>query len=769
MSQPISALPRRIALLLSVVFVLAGGLRAQNTPGVARISLIDGEVSMLRQGDTTWTSAALNTPLVSGDEVYVADAGRLEIELDAHDALRLAGGSDLRISRYFGADLQLQLPTGTLSYTASDSSHFLPAQIETPNMSVRPLSAGVLRVDVVDATHTSVTVWHGRAEVVAAHGRVEVSEGQQIQVQGPAENAEYQVVAAPELDTWDEWVQQREDRAHNARSIQYVSPGIDGVEDLDNYGTWITIPDYGSCWQPSYFVSDWSPYYYGRWLWTPYYGWSWVSYEPWGWAPYHFGRWFWTPRWGWIWWPGPRHRHPIWAPAYVRFFFGHGTAVQGLGFGPGVVGWVPLAPYERYYGFSRLRTITQANNVTAINPLLSTPESHPGRLPVPPIHLRNATAPGGFIAVSSEAFANGRVDQGGRVLSPIHLSGFHPIRGTPPVVPTARSLQPLPGRMAVPAPTHITRMPLFHRGPVVRGPAPATLTLPQITRAMVSARRAAGLSALDITRPLRVPPTPGRSTFMRRPPMPAPPAPVGGAIRIERPAHGPVTLTNEGPRQTPAVPTAPTVRPTPMPMPTPTPRPAQPGWRTFGRPGTTRPMPMPTPAPRPATPPSPPMPAPPRAMRPGVPPAASGFHSFSENGPVGQTGGISRRAVGGIAPVTTPPAPPSATIPNSFQNHPMGTPMGPIVMPVIVNRDRNTGNWTWRAGGMSNATGSAVTAPHSPSSPGHTPIAPPVMVRPTPPSATSSATVHPGARPMAAPRMTTPTPSIRMARPPGRG
>ncbi len=776
MSQPVSAAPHRIALLLSMVLVLAGGLRAQNSPGVARISLIDGEVSMLRQGDTTWTSAALNTPLVSGDEVYVANAGRLELELDANDALRLAGDTDLRISRFFGTDLQLQLRTGTLSFTASDRN-FLPAEIETPNMSVRPLSAGVLRVDVVDATHTSVTVWHGRAEVFASNGRAVVEEGQQIQIQGATDNAEYQVVAAPELDTWDQWVQQREDRVRNARSYRYMNRDIYGGEDLDAYGRWVTVPNYGECWQPTYFVSDWSPYYYGRWLWTPYYGWSWVSYEPWGWAPYHFGRWFWAPRWGWVWWPGFRHRRPIWAPAFVSFFFGSGAFVQGLGFGPGVVAWVPLAPFEPFFGFSRVRTITQVNNITIINNIIVDRGARFGRLPIPVAHLRNASAPGGLIAISSEEFANGRVDQGGRALSPVHLSGFHPIHGTPPVVPTARSLQPLPGRISTPAPANLAGLPVFHRGPITRKPAALPLTLPQVTRAMVGARRAAGLPTLDITRPQRVPPAPGRSAFMRSPTMPAPPMATGGAIRIERPTRGPVLLTNEGPQRTPAMVTPP-VRTTPLPRPAAGMRSTQPGWHTFGRPGTVRPMPMPTPQ-RAPTPAPAIVPAPPSTRRPAVPPAASSFRRFSESGPVGSVQGVLRGAMGGIAPVRTPPEPPSATIPNQFQNHPLGT----VVMPVIINRDgnreanpdihrnQNMGNWAGHAGSLPMTSRSTPMMTRRDPQPGRNPSTPtaPVMRQPATPSTTPRATIHSSPRPASAPRTTMPAPASRMSHTLGRG
>ena len=417
MIQPQSAGTKwRFAVVLGVLLLMVVGLRAQSSPGVARISLMDGEVSLMRQGDTAWTSAALNTPLVSGDEIYVAGAGRAELEFDAFDVARLSNGTDLRLEHYFGNNLHLQLRSGTMSFTTV-GKEFLRTEIATPNMSVQPLHPGVLRVDVVDATHTSVTVWSGEAEVFTQQGRVEVAAGQQIQIQGK-DNPEYQVVDAPDQDSWDQWVQTRESRVREALSYRYMNPDIYGGEDLDSYGQWVNVPNYGHCWRPGYVVSNWSPYYYGRWMWTPYYGWTWVSYEPWGWAPYHYGRWFHTAGWGWVWWPGAYAVTPIWAPAYVSFFVGGGRWAGSLGFGSGAVGWIPLAPHEPYYGFNRRHYINRYTSITTINKYYyGNRASRSGRL-TPPIDLRNALAPGGIVAVSNHEFANGRVDQGGRIDRP---------------------------------------------------------------------------------------------------------------------------------------------------------------------------------------------------------------------------------------------------------------------------------------------------------------------------------------------------------------
>ena len=62
----------------------------------------------------------------------------------------------------------------------------------------------------------------------------------------------------------------------------------------------------------------------------------WIGYEPWGWVPYHYGRWVHHGRAGWCWVP-PRHRDVRWEPAHVAWV---NSSRQ--------IGWVPLAPGERY-------------------------------------------------------------------------------------------------------------------------------------------------------------------------------------------------------------------------------------------------------------------------------------------------------------------------------------------------------------------------------------------------------------------------------------
>jgi Family of unknown function (DUF6600) len=109
-----------------------------------------------------------------------------------------------------------------------------------------------------------------------------------------------------------------------------TGPAADFYNPLAPYGTWVNVPAYGWCWQPTVVVVNpaWQPYCNnGCWLWTDQ-GWYWNSYYSWGWAPFHYGRWCRYPGYGWLWCPDN-----TWGPAWVcwRDY-------------PGYCGWAPLPP-----------------------------------------------------------------------------------------------------------------------------------------------------------------------------------------------------------------------------------------------------------------------------------------------------------------------------------------------------------------------------------------------------------------------------------------
>ncbi|HTR41772.1 MAG TPA: DUF6600 domain-containing protein [Pseudomonadales bacterium] len=97
---------------------------------------------------------------------------------------------------------------------------------------------------------------------------------------------------------------------------------------LAPYGTWVSVPGQGLCWQPAVSVG-WRPYYDGgHWVYTDA-GWYWQSDYPWGDITFHYGRWVYTAS-GWAWVPGYEY-----APAWV--VWRHDDP-------DGYIGWAPLPP-----------------------------------------------------------------------------------------------------------------------------------------------------------------------------------------------------------------------------------------------------------------------------------------------------------------------------------------------------------------------------------------------------------------------------------------
>jgi hypothetical protein len=100
---------------------------------------------------------------------------------------------------------------------------------------------------------------------------------------------------------------------------------------LAPFGTWVQVPGYGLCWQPTQAIAanpDWRPYYdMGQWMQTDN-GLFWASDYTWGDIPFHYGRWILQPGYGWLWSPGY-----TWGPAWVCWRQADAD---------GCIGWAPL-------------------------------------------------------------------------------------------------------------------------------------------------------------------------------------------------------------------------------------------------------------------------------------------------------------------------------------------------------------------------------------------------------------------------------------------
>jgi hypothetical protein len=467
---------RLIALIAGFLIAMSGAVMAQDqdapplpdgqnqadsgpdsSSGVARISLIHGDVSTQRGDSGEWQAAALNAPVVAGDRVSTGDRSRAELQLGNANVLRLDEHAQANIVALDRNTIQVQLGQGRANYTVLRNSD-ANAQIDAPNVSLHPdRRDGSYAIYVSGDGHTEVIVRRGSADISTPQGSTHVDSGQMITVEGTGDQTQYKIAGAPGRDDFDRWASDRDHMIQSAQSWHHTNGYYTGSEDLDTYGHWKDVPDYGSVWVPTT-GPGWAPYRDGQWVWEPGWGWTWVSSEPWGWAPYHYGRWMYVDG-GWGWWPGPVYAnpyyYPVWAPAYVSFFgFGGGWG-GGFGFGGGwgSIGWLPIGPCDHFYPWwggyrSRFNTVNITNvNITNINnnrggwgPL------HGGTMYS---NIRHAVNDPGFrrsiSTVPSNQFGHGRV-----AIQPVRGEMFrnaHLVNGNLPVVPTRQSTQ-ISGRPA---------------------------------------------------------------------------------------------------------------------------------------------------------------------------------------------------------------------------------------------------------------------------------------------------------------------------------
>jgi hypothetical protein len=304
-----------------------------------RLSFTYDNVSFWRPGSEEWSQAQVNTPLAPGDQLYTGPRGDLEVQTGSRAFVRAGPNSQLGLANHEPGFLQFNVTAGNTSFDLRGLDPGQTVEVDTPNAVLTIEHVGYYRVDVSGERTSFTTRRSGEATITSATGEaVAMQPSEEVVVEG-TEAPQIASYAAPRRDAWDKWNYARTDYLLDALSARYVSPGIYGVDDLDRYGTWRVVPNYGTVWVPRGVSSGWAPYSTGSWVSDPYYGWTWVDTAPWGWAPYHYGRWVFVDGF-WAWTPGSLVSRPAYAPALVAFF---GSPNAGVSIGVGsAVGWVAL-------------------------------------------------------------------------------------------------------------------------------------------------------------------------------------------------------------------------------------------------------------------------------------------------------------------------------------------------------------------------------------------------------------------------------------------
>ncbi len=304
---------------------------------------------------------------------------------------------------------QIRITEGTLNVRVRRLDNDETFEIDTPNLAFSILRPGSYKLNVNEAGDTTV--------VVVRDGEGEVTGGGSAYTIHPRETGTFAGIDQLDADIqrfdnydddFDHWCNDRDRHADHSTSARYVSTDVIGYDDLDDYGGWRPVPEYGTVWFPHTTVVGW--------------GWTWVDDEPWGFAPFHYGRWVVVGGvWGWV--PSPprpvfavAYVRPVYAPALVAWVGGpHFSIGIGIGGGGGVgVAWFPLGPRDVYcpsYHVSQ-RYVQNVNisNTTVINQTNITNVYNNvyvnKTVNVTNITYQNQTAPNAVTATSHQAFTS---------------------------------------------------------------------------------------------------------------------------------------------------------------------------------------------------------------------------------------------------------------------------------------------------------------------------------------------------------------------------
>jgi uncharacterized protein DUF6600 len=439
-------LERRWVFIL-LTWLLAGPLFADvgDPPArVARLSYMQGNVSLQVSGASDWSQATLNYPLTTGDRIYADQGARAELEVGSA-AVRLFEATDLTVANLQDQVMQLGLGQGSIRLAVYAMLPGNSIEVDTPNGALSLLQAGYYRVDTFpNDGATLVTVNNGSLEVSGGDVVQRVQGGQAVKLTG-TDPIQVSLVSLPGPDDFDAWSRERDRRFASSASARYVGRGLPGYYDLDDYGRWQPASEYGPIWFPAAVPVGWVPYRVGRWVWVEPWGWTWVEDELWGFCPFHYGRWvFVGSAWGWV--PGPVVARPLYAPALVAFLGGPHFSI-GISIGGGVQGWFPLGPSEPYfpwyhYGGDYLRqvNVTNVRNVTNITNITNVTNI---------TNIRYVNREAGATVVPIAAFQSGeRIDRQVVRVKPEQIRAAQ-IVPHPETVPTARTMV---GGRPVPAP-----------------------------------------------------------------------------------------------------------------------------------------------------------------------------------------------------------------------------------------------------------------------------------------------------------------------------
>jgi hypothetical protein len=397
-------LARLLAGSFSLAIALVTPARAEDPPHrVGSLNYISGEVNYALRpeagdpGMLSWSTADFNQPVCQDMSLQTGPLARARIRIGPN-AIQMSSDTLLDMLNLNDQLIEASVRQGRIHLQLRDLGDGESVEIEIPRGSLWLLKSGAYDIETPGTTDqpARIAVFEGKARFVGGAADVPIEAGEEIRVAGiypaivttqraalgsnptpanaePATSRAGSAVVDPQpappatyagpinvqsqssqpntaqpaaSDDFLTWVAASDSDSSPQASPRHASLQMTGSEELQPYGQWKTLDDYGPVWFPTAVPAQWAPYRYGHWTSIAPWGWTWIDDQPWGFAPFHFGRWVYVDdHWGWA--PGDPVDHPVYAPALVAFLDTSESVPSAEGAGP-PVGWFPLAPGDAY-------------------------------------------------------------------------------------------------------------------------------------------------------------------------------------------------------------------------------------------------------------------------------------------------------------------------------------------------------------------------------------------------------------------------------------
>jgi hypothetical protein len=398
------------ALLIVALIAATPALAQQEPPArVGRVALVAGQLGFHEKGETTWSKASVNYPVAAGGAFWTDPKSRAEFRIGSR-SIAISGNTELNIAKLDQQVMQLAVPQGRIDLRVRQLLEGESIEVDLPRGAVWILQPGIYDIDAGAGDQPErIAVFEGSARFVGGTLDVAINAGDMAVISGTQTLAA--AIERAATDDFSKWCRSRDYDERRLAAPYHVSPQMTGYEELDEYGSWRAVPQYGEVWFPRRVAAGWAPYREGHWVWLDPWGWSWVDDEPWGFAPFHYGRWA-TVEDQWAWIPGDFVPQPVYAPALVAFVGDSGTGYWDAGDVGPAVGWFPLGPGEVYWpSYTRnrdyIRNINIANVGRAvIDPIASAAAGRGTADPPPQVRDQRFANRNATTVVPARIFAN---------------------------------------------------------------------------------------------------------------------------------------------------------------------------------------------------------------------------------------------------------------------------------------------------------------------------------------------------------------------------